>query len=175
VVSSLRLDVPGNGASVPTLLVPLRQAPYRITTLAVRTRGDAAAAVPLYRELLHAEPTLESVTRQLFRCNNRLGDRAALVQGDLGAPESIELGPERFDAAVAVQSLHHVDDDAKRRIFAWLGRLLEPGALLLVYDRVHHGHDDLHPATPEEQLPWLRAAGFEPEILGDALLAATRR
>src|SRR5262249_39378498 len=62
--------------------------------------GDAAAAVPLYRELLHAEPTLEGVARQLFRCHARLGDRAALVREERHLREALiqEFGyPSRPD------------------------------------------------------------------------------
>lgn len=52
IVSSLRLDVPGNGAPVPTLLVPLRQSPSKIVTIAVRTRGGAAGFAPRLAALM---------------------------------------------------------------------------------------------------------------------------
>jgi len=42
VIGSLMLDAPGS-APPPTLLVPLRQAPFHIASIAVRTRGDAGA------------------------------------------------------------------------------------------------------------------------------------
>src|SRR5262249_31125035 len=54
-----------------------------------RRMGDGAAAVPLYRELLHAEPTLESVARQLFRCHALLGDGTALVREERHLREAL--------------------------------------------------------------------------------------
>jgi len=45
-----------------------------------REQGQPARAVTLYRELLKAEPTLEDVSRGLYRCFQELGDRRALVR-----------------------------------------------------------------------------------------------
>jgi two-component SAPR family response regulator len=42
--------------------------------------GEAQLAVPLYRRLLKAEPTLEDVVRELFRCYQQLGDIGSLVR-----------------------------------------------------------------------------------------------
>jgi DNA-binding SARP family transcriptional activator/LysM repeat protein len=40
--------------------------------------GRPALAVPLYLELLHAQPTLQDVARRLYRCCAQLGDRNTL-------------------------------------------------------------------------------------------------
>ncbi|MFT3790561.1 MAG: ABC transporter permease [Rudaea sp.] len=45
VIGSIALDAPGN-APPPALLVPLRQSPFKIASIAVRTRGDAMAFAP---------------------------------------------------------------------------------------------------------------------------------
>ena len=44
--------------------------------------GQAALAVPLYKRLLKAEPTLEDVVRDLYRCYQQLGDLGSLIRED---------------------------------------------------------------------------------------------
>jgi DNA-binding SARP family transcriptional activator/nucleoid-associated protein YgaU len=44
--------------------------------------GHAELAVPLYKELLKAEPTLEDVVRDLYRCYQQLGDLNSLIRED---------------------------------------------------------------------------------------------
>jgi hypothetical protein len=43
-------------------------------------QGESGKAVPLYRELLRAEGSLEDVARRLYRCYGVLGDRVSLVR-----------------------------------------------------------------------------------------------
>jgi DNA-binding SARP family transcriptional activator len=45
-----------------------------------RRRGEAARAVPLFRQVLAGDPTAEDVARTLFRCYVQLGDRPALLR-----------------------------------------------------------------------------------------------
>jgi DNA-binding SARP family transcriptional activator len=45
-----------------------------------RQQGQLGRAVPLYRDILKLEPTLEDVVRSLYRCYQDLGDRGALVR-----------------------------------------------------------------------------------------------
>jgi predicted permease len=45
VLDAVTLDAPGS-APPPTMLVPLRQSPFKIASIAVRTRGDAMAFTP---------------------------------------------------------------------------------------------------------------------------------
>jgi DNA-binding SARP family transcriptional activator len=47
-----------------------------------RSAGRPGAAVPLYRRLLQAEPILEDIVRELYRCYRELGDLASLVRED---------------------------------------------------------------------------------------------
>lgn len=42
--------------------------------------GQPQLAVPLYKEILSREPTLEDVIRPLYGCYAAMGNRAALVQ-----------------------------------------------------------------------------------------------
>jgi tRNA (cmo5U34)-methyltransferase len=103
-----------------------------------------------------------------------------------------------FDAAIAVQSVHHLDAAGKQGLFAWVADRLRPGGIFLLSDRIHlpsaalfpyyqalyaaqqarYGVPPLpagfgyaahlralalrgdQPDTVEDQLAWLRAAGF---------------
>ena len=72
-----------------------------------REEGRADLAVPLYRGLLKAEPVLEDVVRDLYRCYRELGDLAALVREDrhlrqalqetLADPDDPEDEPEQYE------------------------------------------------------------------------------
>ena len=44
--------------------------------------GRADLAIPLYKDLLKAEPTLEDVVRELYRCYQQLGDLGCLIRED---------------------------------------------------------------------------------------------
>lgn len=66
-----------------TLREQYREECYRATQRLAqlyRREGQADLAVPLYRSLLEAEPTLEDIARSLYRCYQQLGDRRALVR-----------------------------------------------------------------------------------------------
>lgn len=47
-----------------------------------RQEGQPARAVPLYKELLKAEPTLEDIVRELYQCYRDLGDLSSLIRED---------------------------------------------------------------------------------------------
>jgi putative ABC transport system permease protein len=51
VIPALTLDAPGD-APRPSLLMPLRQAPFRIASIGVRTRGDALAFAPRLAQVM---------------------------------------------------------------------------------------------------------------------------
>jgi tRNA (cmo5U34)-methyltransferase len=112
--------------------------------------------------------------------------------GTLGLPAA------GFDAAIGIQSIHHLTGDEKQALFRTVAGLLRPGGLFLISDRVmlaaaglfpYHlalwnrlqvAHGDRsappessyaahraglqsrgdQPDTVEDQLAWLRAAGF---------------
>jgi DNA-binding SARP family transcriptional activator len=56
-----------------------RRATKELADLLLRD-GEASAAIPLYRELLEAEPGVESLVRSLYRCYRQLRDRSGLVR-----------------------------------------------------------------------------------------------
>jgi DNA-binding SARP family transcriptional activator len=56
-----------------------RRATKELADLLLRD-DEASAAIPLYRELLEAEPGVESLVRSLFRCHRQLHDRSGLVR-----------------------------------------------------------------------------------------------
>jgi len=66
----------------------------------------------------------------------RFGSRVHLCNGDLSAPEQIDLPLQGFNAVFSVQTLHHLDDREKAVALAWIADLLEPGGLAVVIDRV---------------------------------------
>ena len=51
--------------------------------------GEPAEAAVLYRELLQAEPTMEGLVRNLFRCYHKLRDRSALIREDRQLREAL--------------------------------------------------------------------------------------
>jgi len=68
-----------------TLREHYREEFYRATQRLARLyyqEGQAALAVPLYKELLKAEPTLEDVVRELYRCYQYVGDLTSLIRED---------------------------------------------------------------------------------------------
>jgi len=68
-----------------TLREHYREEFYRATQRLARLyyqEEQAALAVPLYKELLKAEPTLEDVVRELYRCYQYLGDLTSLIRED---------------------------------------------------------------------------------------------
>ncbi len=68
-----------------TLREHYREEFYRATQRLARLyyqEEQAASAVPLYKELLKAEPTLEDVIRELYRCYQYVGDLTSLIRED---------------------------------------------------------------------------------------------
>jgi len=68
-----------------TLREHYREEFYRATQQLARLyyqEEQAALAAPLYKELLKAEPTLEDVVRELYRCYQSLGDLTSVIRED---------------------------------------------------------------------------------------------
>lgn len=82
-----------------------------------------------------------------------------------------------YDAAIAVDILHHVPEQAHAPLLAALHRALRPGGLLLVkemapeprrqylwnrfHDRIVAGPDPIHCRSPDEMAKLVEQAGFE--------------
>ena len=84
-----------------------------------------------------------------------------------------ELPPGPFDLVVSVLAVHHLDGPGKRDLFSRVGRVLEPGGLFVLGDVVVPAAGEEGPIyidwemdkpdSVEDQLAWLRDAGFEAE------------
>ncbi|MDQ2809801.1 MAG: class I SAM-dependent methyltransferase [Chloroflexota bacterium] len=123
--------------------------------------------------------------------------RYTLYQRALDDPSPLVDQP-LFDAAIGVQSIHHLDGAGKAALFRWVADHLRPAGLLVLSDRVrlpdaalfpyfralHDAYQRDHGAAPsppdygyaahrraldlradvpdtvEDQLAWMRAAGF---------------
>lgn len=101
--------VDDRGDSGVSLREHYREEYYRATQRLARIcfdEGRADLAVPLYRDLLKAEPTLEDVVRELYRCYQQLGDLNSLIREDRHLrqalreayydPDDPEDNPERY-------------------------------------------------------------------------------
>ncbi|MGH2977382.1 MAG: methyltransferase domain-containing protein, partial [Gaiellaceae bacterium] len=84
-----------------------------------------------------------------------------------------ELPPWPFDLVVSALAVHHLDGAGKRRLFSRVAGVLRPGGHFVLGDVVvpSAGQEgpiyidwvmDL-PDSVEDQLAWLREAGFEAE------------
>jgi SAM-dependent methyltransferase len=113
----------------------------------------------------------------LERAGRRFGENPLieLRRHDLTQPLPAEKGA--FDAIVSALAIHHVPDERKRSLFAEARELLRPEGVFVnleivtsptpeLHDRFRHaiGRPDDDPsdrlAGLEEQLQWLREAGF---------------
>ena len=87
-----------------------------------------------------SSPAMLAIARQRLAA---AGDRVTFVTGDFAEPERIAFPPRDYGIALLIQTLHHVPDDRKRRVFATLARTLSPGGLLVLVDRLALGDDAL--------------------------------
>jgi tRNA (cmo5U34)-methyltransferase len=126
----------------------------------------------------------DSASAMLDGARRQFGDSATYVEADLTGP----LPDGRWDAIASALAIHHLSDDDKRALFARIQRALEPGGVFVnaeqvagatpyfetyneawqkrgvpdadwaaALDRMKHDRC----ATVEDQLAWLREAGFE--------------
>jgi tRNA (cmo5U34)-methyltransferase len=147
----------------------------------------------LSRAVARAHPEAELVLfdgspAMLEQARTALGERATYVTGDLA--EAPPPGP--WDAVVSAMAIHHLEDAAKRELFARVHDELSPGGVFVNAEHVgaptplfERAYTDWHErrarelgasesewaeavvrmsadrlATVEDQLAWLRYAGF---------------
>jgi len=67
----------------------------------------------------------------------RFGPRVRLLRHDLAHVETLTLPAGRYAAAFSVQTLHHLSPAEKEAAIAWTARIVEPGGLVVIVDRVH--------------------------------------
>jgi tRNA (cmo5U34)-methyltransferase len=85
--------------------------------------------------------------------------------------DELPLGP--FDLVVSALAVHHLDDAGKRDLFSRVAGVLEPGGLFVLGDVVvppagqegpiYIDWEMDKPDSVDDQLAWLRAAGFDAE------------
>lgn len=175
-------DSPGRAEQLELLLAVLeRFAPRSVLELGV---GSGLVAEALLERLPDArfvgidgsEAMLELARARL----ERFGDRVRLELLDLAEPETLAIEPP--EAVVSVQVLHHLDDVAKRRVWARVAKLVRPGALVLLRDKVTvpealfdayaavwETRGEAMPATVEALAAELAAKGDRPAALVDQL------
>ena len=127
------------------------------TALRVRARHPGAAWVGVDA----SEP-------MLGRARERLPDADLRLQR-----LEDELPAGQFDLVVSALAVHHLDGRGKRDLFSRVARVLEPGGHFVLGDVVvppAGQKGPIHidwvmdtPDTVENQLAWLRSAGFEAE------------
>jgi trans-aconitate methyltransferase len=81
---------------------------------------------------------VDSSTAMLDLAKDRLarfGERVRLAQGDLTALDSLDA-PRECSAAIAVQSLHHLDEAPYRAAVRWTFDHLAPGGWFFIIDRL---------------------------------------
>ena len=119
----------------------------------------------------HPEATwvgIDASEAMLARARERLPDADLRLQR---LEDELPAGP--FDLVVSALAVHHLDGAGKRDLFSRVARVLHPGGRFVLGDVVvppagQEGpiYIDWEMDTPdsvEDQLSWLRAAGFEAE------------
>ena len=68
-----------------------------------------------------------------------------LVEGDLGAIETLSVPPGPYRAIVSVLTFHDLSDEAKQRVIRWSKARLGKGGVFLLLDRLRLDKDVLFP------------------------------
>jgi tRNA (cmo5U34)-methyltransferase len=109
---------------------------------------------------------IDASEAMLARARERLPDAALRVQR-----LEDELPSGEFDLVVSVLAVHHLDAPEKQSLFSRVARVLQPEGRFVLGDLVvppagqegpiHVDWEMDKPDSTEDQLAWLRAAGFE--------------
>ncbi len=95
---------------------------------------------------------IDSSSAMLSLAKDRLarhGERVRLAEGDLTSLDGVEAPAARCAAAIAVQSLHHLDEGQYRGTVAWTFDQLAPGGWFFIIDRLAIPADTLYSAFHE--------------------------
>jgi tRNA (cmo5U34)-methyltransferase len=111
---------------------------------------------------------IDASEAMLARARERLPDAVLRLQR---LEDELPAGP--FDLAVSALAVHHLAGAGKQDLFSRVARVLQPGGVFVLGDVVvpaageagpiHIDWDMDKPDSVEDQLAWLRVAGFEAE------------
>ncbi len=114
---------------------------------------------------------IDASEAMLARAHERLPDADLRLQR---LEDEFPSGP--FDLVVSALAVHHLDGAGKRDLFSRVARVLQPGGRFVLGDVVVPAagqEGPIHidwvmdvPDSVEDQLAWLRDAGFEAEAAG---------
>lgn len=140
-----------------------------VRVMSVLELGTGTGETALRVRALHPEARwlgIDASEAMLGRARERLPD-ADLRGGRL--EDGLPAGP--FDLVVSCLAVHHLDGPGKRDLFARVAAVLRPGGCFVLGDVVvpaegREGPIEIDwemdlPDSVEDQLAWLRAAGFE--------------
>lgn len=148
-------------------IVDLGAGDGRLAALVLAARPEVASVL-----LVDRSPPMLDRARARFAGDARVEVRA----GDLAAPLPVGAGAP-VDAVVSSLAIHHLPDERKRSLFAEIVAVLRPGGVFANLDVVASSSERRHAeflaaidrpaddpedrlAPVEDQLDWLRAAGF---------------
>jgi tRNA (cmo5U34)-methyltransferase len=105
----------------------------------------------------------------------RLGpDRCRLIRHDLMDIESLKAPDAPFQAAISVQTLHHLPQERQKDVVRFIHHHLEPGGLFLLMDRIDLADAPLHPVCAD-MWDWLEQRTDQPSgKRGEQFLAGLR-
>jgi tRNA (cmo5U34)-methyltransferase len=143
--------------------------PERVLELGTGTGETALRVQAMHPDALWVG--IDASEPMLARARERLAGADLRLQR---LEDELPSGP--FDLVVSALAVHHLDGARKRGLFSRVARVLAPGGRFVLGDVVvpPAGQEgpiaidwvmDL-PDTVEDQLAWLRAAGFEAEASG---------
>ncbi len=136
--------------------------------------GSGTGETALRVRARHPEATwvgIDASEAMLARARERIPDADLRLQR---LEDELPAGP--FDAVVSALAVHHLDGPGKQELFSRVARLLQPGGSFVLGDVVvppagrqgpiYIDWEMDKPDGIEDQLVWLRAAGFEAEASG---------
>ncbi len=155
--------------------------PATVTRVLDLGTGDGRLIAAILQRWPSADAVGLDISNALLDSARTTFDRAegvSLRTHDLMEALPADLG--RFDAVVSRLAIHHLPDDRKQSLFAEAFSILEPAGVFCVFDVVASPTAELHgraqdalgfgpedqhpsdqPARLDDQLYWLRQAGFD--------------
>jgi tRNA (cmo5U34)-methyltransferase len=136
--------------------------------------GTGTAETALRIQALHPRARwvgIDSSEAMLGRARERLPEADLRLQR-----LEDELPSGQFDLVVSALAVHHLDGAGKRDLFSRVARVLQPGGCFVLGDVVVPSGGEKGPIyidrvmdlpdSVEDQLAWLRGAGFDAEASG---------